>query len=89
MSLPYPFGYFAECFVSLIFAILFIQSGLDKVIDRTGNLEWLKGVFLFVCLFVLFVMADDCESKRSLCKDYLCKYGSSIIEVVEMVRCLK
>jgi hypothetical protein len=25
--------------------ILFLQSGLDKVLDRTGNLEWLKGHF--------------------------------------------
>jgi hypothetical protein len=26
-------------------AILFIQSGLDKVLDWKGNLEWLKGHF--------------------------------------------
>jgi hypothetical protein len=26
-------------------AILFIQSGLDKVIDFRGNLEWLQGHF--------------------------------------------
>ncbi len=26
-------------------AILFVQSGLDKVFDRSGNLEWLKGHF--------------------------------------------
>lgn len=26
-------------------AILFIQSGLDKVTDRKGNLEWLTGHF--------------------------------------------
>jgi hypothetical protein len=26
-------------------AILFLQSGIDKVIDRRGNLEWLKGHF--------------------------------------------
>lgn len=27
------------------FSILFLQSGLDKVTDRAGNLEWLKGHF--------------------------------------------
>lgn len=26
-------------------AILFLQSGLDKLIDRSGNLEWLRGHF--------------------------------------------
>ena len=34
-----------QAFVSVLFAILFIQSGLDKVIDWKGNLEWLKGHF--------------------------------------------
>jgi hypothetical protein len=30
---------------SAFLAILFLQSGIDKVIDRHGNLEWLKGHF--------------------------------------------
>lgn len=29
----------------LLVAILFIQSGLDKVFDWNGNVEWLKGHF--------------------------------------------
>lgn len=32
-------------FAALFTAILFIQSGLDKVLDRKGNLEWLSGHF--------------------------------------------
>ena len=32
-------------FCSLFVAILFIQSGLDKVFDWKGNLEWLTGHF--------------------------------------------
>jgi hypothetical protein len=31
--------------VAAFFAILFLQSGLDKVFDRKGNLEWLTGHF--------------------------------------------
>ncbi|HXA09203.1 MAG TPA: hypothetical protein VNW28_04435, partial [Chthoniobacterales bacterium] len=31
--------------ISAFFAILFLQSGIDKVIDRRGNLEWLTGHF--------------------------------------------
>jgi hypothetical protein len=32
-------------FASAFLAILFLQSGIDKVTDRRGNLEWLKGHF--------------------------------------------
>src|SRR5205814_3596938 len=31
--------------VSAFLAILFLQSGIDKVVDRRGNLEWMKGHF--------------------------------------------
>jgi hypothetical protein len=34
-----------QAMVSAFFGILFLQSGLDKVIDRRGNLEWLTGHF--------------------------------------------
>jgi uncharacterized membrane protein YphA (DoxX/SURF4 family) len=32
-------------FAALLFAILFLQSGLDKVFNYKGNLEWLTGHF--------------------------------------------
>ncbi len=32
-------------FSSLLVSILFVQSGLDKVFDWKGNLEWLTGHF--------------------------------------------
>ena len=43
-NLPVLFG-------ALLVAILFIQSGLDKVFDWRGNLEWLTGHFskTFLC----------------------------------------
>lgn len=34
-----------QAFISLFFAILFLQSGLDKLIDWKGNLAWLTGHF--------------------------------------------
>jgi hypothetical protein len=34
-----------QVLVSAFLAILFLQSGIDKIIDRRGNLEWLKGHF--------------------------------------------
>jgi hypothetical protein len=37
--------YLMQIFTSAFLAILFLQSGIDKVADRRGNLEWLKGHF--------------------------------------------
>ena len=37
--------YLMQILASAFLAILFLQSGLDKIVDRLGNLEWLKGHF--------------------------------------------
>ena len=34
-----------QTIISAFFAILFLQSGVDKIIDRRGNLKWLTGHF--------------------------------------------
>jgi len=34
-----------QLLVSLFLAILFLQSGIDKIVDRRGNLSWLRGHF--------------------------------------------
>lgn len=46
-------------FSALLVAILFIQSGLDKVFDWKGNLEWLTGHFstTFLNRFVWIMLA--------------------------------
>ncbi|HXF43626.1 MAG TPA: hypothetical protein VNK26_07785 [Pyrinomonadaceae bacterium] len=45
--------------MSLFIAILFIQSGLDKVFDWSGNLSWLNGHFskTFLSPFVSIMLA--------------------------------
>src|SRR6266481_1464993 len=37
--------YLMQILVAALLAILFLQSGIDKIVDRHGNLEWLKGHF--------------------------------------------
>jgi hypothetical protein len=37
--------YLLQILVSAFLAILFLQSGIDKIVDRQGNLDWLKGHF--------------------------------------------
>lgn len=38
-------GNYAETVLLLFLIIVFLQSGLDKVMDWAGNLSWLKGHF--------------------------------------------
>src|SRR4029078_1029141 len=60
----YPMQIFASAFL----AILFLQSGIDKILDRRGNFEWLKGHFaksplagivpaLLICITIVEVAA--------------------------------
>ena len=37
--------YLMQILTAAFLAILFLQSGIDKVVDRRGNLEWLTGHF--------------------------------------------
>src|SRR5947207_14501957 len=37
--------YLCQIFTSMFLAILFLQSGIDKLVDRRGNLQWLTGHF--------------------------------------------
>src|SRR5256885_12957370 len=37
--------FLAQILVSAFLAILFLQSGIDKILDRQGNLQWLSGHF--------------------------------------------
>ena len=38
-------SYLIQILVAAFLAVLFLQSGIDKVVDRRGNMEWLKGHF--------------------------------------------
>jgi diacylglycerol kinase len=60
--------YLMQIFVSAFLAILFLQSGIDKIVDRRGNFEWLKGHFakspfagivplLLICITILELAA--------------------------------
>ena len=56
--------YLMQILASAFLAILFLQSGIDKILDRRGNFEWLKGHFaksplagivpaLLICITIL------------------------------------
>src|SRR5689334_22953811 len=57
-----------QIFASAFLAILFLQSGIDKIVDRRGNFEWLEGHFaksplagmvpaLLICITLIEVAA--------------------------------
>src|SRR5438874_2140245 len=37
--------FLSQILVPAFLSILFLQSGVDKIVDRRGNLDWLKGHF--------------------------------------------
>lgn len=41
----YLMEHLTEILILAMLAIVFLQSGLDKITDRKGNLDWLKGHF--------------------------------------------
>src|SRR5438045_9110704 len=65
---PEAAAWLLQAFISAFLAILFLQSGIDKIVDRRGNLEWLSGHFaksplagivpaLLICITILEVAA--------------------------------
>ena len=65
--------YLMQILASAFLAILFLQSGIDKIVDRGGNFEWLKGHFaksplagivpaLLICITILEVAAGALSS---------------------------
>ena len=45
MQISVTTSYLLQILISAFLAILFLQSGIDKIVDRKGNLEWLTGHF--------------------------------------------
>lgn len=68
-----------QVLVSAFHGILFLQSGLDKVVDRAGNLEWLKGHFRNSPLasFVPFLVLT--LTVLELLSGSLCALGTAVL----------
>jgi diacylglycerol kinase len=60
--------YLMQILASAFLAILFLQSGIDKIVDRRGNFEWLQRHFaksplartvpaLLICITILEIAA--------------------------------
>jgi hypothetical protein len=69
--------YLMQILASAFLAILFLQSGIDKILDRRGNFDWLKGHFaksplagivpaLLICITILEVAAGSLSAVGSV-----------------------
>lgn len=89
-----------QLLTSLLLAILFLQSGIDKVVDRRGNLEWLTGHFaksplapllpLLVSVITLLELAAGILSAVGcvllvLWHDSACAFYGAVISAVSLV----
>ena len=82
--------------VSCFFGIVFIQSGIDKIVDRAGNLEWLKGHFKatpfapFVPFLVLTLTLMELGSGVvcALGACFLMAGGSALTSYFGMILCM-
>src|SRR5262249_16361881 len=89
-----------QIFVSAFLAILFLQSGIDKIVDRRGNFEWLKGHFaksplagivpaLLICITILEVAAGALSAVGCvlviLLKDSTIAFYGAVISAVAVI----
>jgi hypothetical protein len=89
-----------QIFVSALLAILFLQSGIDKIVDRRGNFEWLKGHFaksqlagivpaLLICITILEVAAGALSAIGCLVvillKDPTIAFYGAVISAVAII----
>jgi hypothetical protein len=89
-----------QTLVSAFLAILFLQSGIDKIVDRRGNFEWLKGHFaksplagmvsaLLICITILEVAAGTLSSIGCLLvillKDSTIAFYGAVISAVAII----
>jgi diacylglycerol kinase len=92
--------YLMQIFASAFLAILFLQSGIDKVVDRRGNFEWLKGHFaksplagivpaLLICITILEVAAGALSAVGCLLiillKDSTIAFYGAVISAVAII----
>lgn len=71
----------AQLLTSAILAILFLQSGVDKVIDFRGNLQWLTGHFArsplrsMVTPMLATILVTECAAGA------ICAFGAAQIAI--------
>ena len=92
--------YLMQILASAFLAILFLQSGIDKILDRRGNFEWLKGHFaksplagivpaLLICITILEVAAGALSAVGCvliiLLKDSTIAFYGAVISAVAII----
>ena len=66
-----------QILASLFFSIVFFQSGIDKIIDRKGNLEFFKDHFKDTLLYKIFSPALSILAFLEITTAGVCLFGST------------
>jgi uncharacterized membrane protein YphA (DoxX/SURF4 family) len=69
----------AQLFCCAFFAILFLQSGADKVTDRRGNIEWLTAHFARSLLAGQVALVLTIVTATELLAGALCAVGLVVL----------
>ena len=87
MNISSAVTFLLQILVAVFLAILFLQSGIDKIVDRRGNMEWLKAHFaksplatmvpLMVTVITIFELAAGILSALG-CALILIKHDSTV-----------
>ena len=64
-----------QILASLFFSIVFFQSGIDKIIDRKGNLEFFKDHFKDTLLYKIFSPALSILAFLEITTAGVCLFG--------------
>ena len=64
-----------QILASLFFSIVFFQSGIDKIIDRKGNLEFFKDHFKDTFLYKIFSAALSILAFLEITTAGVCLFG--------------
>merc|ERR1712137_843638 len=71
---------FALPFLTATFhAILFLQSGIDKIVDKAGNMEWLRGHFKNSPLGPFLPMLFATLTAMEMVSGLLCAFGACVL----------
>lgn len=73
----------ARLLVLGFFAVLFLQSGFDKVTDRKGNLDWLTGHFANSPLAKLVPFMLTFITMVELAAGVLCGIGAAMLLITK------
>ncbi len=78
-SFLFDHDFVLQVLVSAFFGILFLQSGVDKMVDRAGNMEFLRGHFKNTPLAPVLPLMVLALTALELAAGTMCAIGTAVL----------